>query len=227
MNQATVQTAVAVLEGMYRDERERRRGGLQNGIETVIAHAVIGLEHACHQTGQVLCTRADELGERNARMIAFPQEPAVGPQARAHEACVLDKEAVKTDYFVECEAVLPCPQDGATPAFQAVARRPFTFNLEAGAAIGEQHEARCTCNEMAASAAHGFARLAGEIESQHPTQGLSAPYDRTEPARAQEIVADAMALREAWPAGEIRLRIKKKDKASKFSPISRNMVNIG
>ena len=104
---------------------------------------------------------------------------------------------MKTDYFVECEAVLPCLQDGAAPAFQAVARRPFALNLEAGAAIGAQHEACCTCNEMAASAAHGLARLAGEIESQHPPQRLSAPDDRTEPARAQEIVADAMALREA------------------------------
>ena len=137
MDQAAVQTAVAVLERVHMDEAERGGGRLQNRIDSVIAHAVIGFQHARHQVGEVLRARADKLRQWIAGVVAIAEEHAVGAQARLHEARVLDEDAVKPDDFVEREPVLPRLQDGAAPSLQPVARRPFAFNLETRAAVGE------------------------------------------------------------------------------------------
>ena len=129
-------------------------------------------------------------------MVPFAEENAVGTQAAAYEARVLDEDALKADDFIERERVLAGLQDRAAPSLQPVARRPFALDLEAGPAVGQQHEAGGARNQMGAGAAHGFPRLGGEVERQKFRERLGAPDDRAEPAGAQEIVAHAMPLRD-------------------------------
>ena len=72
-----MQTPVAVPEGMHIDESERGRRSLQDGVEAIVAHAVVGVEHARHQVAEILCARANELRQGIADMVAFGAAPAL------------------------------------------------------------------------------------------------------------------------------------------------------
>jgi hypothetical protein len=60
MDQAAVETPVAVLERMDVDEAERRRRRLEHGIKLSLAHALVRGDQALHQGQQILRARADE-----------------------------------------------------------------------------------------------------------------------------------------------------------------------
>ena len=53
MNQAAMHTPVAVLERMDIDETEGGRGSLQDGVEAVIAHAVVCFQQTVHEILQI------------------------------------------------------------------------------------------------------------------------------------------------------------------------------
>src|SRR5690606_35843279 len=108
---------------------------------------------------------------------------------------ILDQHLVEPDDLVDIELVAPCLHDGAAPSLQPVARRTFAFNLEARAAVGQQHETRSSGDEMGAGATDGLARLLVERPTDEPLQRFGAAYDRTEAPRAQQVVADAVASR--------------------------------
>jgi hypothetical protein len=133
---------------------------MEHGVDTVVAHAVVCVEHAGHQVREVLWACADELRQRITQMVALADECPVGPEARAHEARVLDEDIVQPDDLVEGERVLPRLEYGAPLSFETVARRTFALNLEARAAVGQQQEADGPRGEMGANAAHGIARAA-------------------------------------------------------------------
>jgi hypothetical protein len=63
-------------------------------------------------------------------LIPSAQKDAVGTQAHKHESRVLDKDAVKSDDFLERERVLSRLLDSATPSLEAVARRTLALDLE-------------------------------------------------------------------------------------------------
>ena len=132
-----MQPPVAVLERVDMDKPEGRGRGLENRVDAVVAHAVVGFQHAGHQVGQILRARANELGQRIAKMVALAQEHATWTKARMHEAGVLDEDVVQPDDFTDGELVLSGLQDGTPPTLQSVARGALSFNLEAGVAVGE------------------------------------------------------------------------------------------
>ena len=110
--------------------------------------------------------------------------------------------------FVERQRVLAGLQHRAAPPLQPVARRALALDLEARAAVGQQHEARRARDQMGAGAADGFARLGGEIQADEFGQRRCAPDDRAKASGAQQIVADAVAAGEARLAREIRVRVE-------------------
>ena len=148
-------------------------------------------------------------------VVPFAEENAVGTQAGADESRVLDQDALKADDFIESEPVLAGLQDRAAPPLQPVARRALALDLEAGPAVGQQHEAGGARDQMGARAAHGFPRLGGEIEREKFRQSFGAPDDRAEPAGAQQIVAHAVALGEARLAREIRFGSRRSTAAAR------------
>ena len=71
---------------------------------------------------------------------------------------------VKADDFIEGQAVLAGLQDGAAPSLQPVARRALALNLEAGPAVGQQHETGGARDQMCARMPHGFPCFGREVE---------------------------------------------------------------
>jgi hypothetical protein len=57
MDQAAVETPVAVLERMDVDETERGRRRLEHGVDLSLAHALVRGDHPLHQGGRS-CGRA-------------------------------------------------------------------------------------------------------------------------------------------------------------------------
>jgi hypothetical protein len=90
MDQAAMQTAVAVLERMDIDEAEGGRGRLEHGVDFCGAHALVRRDHSFHQAPQILRARADEFRQWIAFVIALAEENTVRPEAGPREACVLD-----------------------------------------------------------------------------------------------------------------------------------------
>ena len=64
--------------------------------------------------------------------------------------------------FIERELVFPGLQHGAAPPLQPVARRPLAFDLEAGAAVGEQQEAGRARDDVRACVSDDLVRLCPE-----------------------------------------------------------------
>ena len=131
---------------------------------------------------------------RVAKVIAFAQKHPIQAQASADKAHILDEDLLEADDFIEGKRVPSGLHYRAAPSLQPVARRPFAFNLETSADVGQQHEARRARDQVATGAAHRVAGLRGEIEFQELLESLRAPDDRTEPARAQKIVAHTVTL---------------------------------
>ncbi len=159
MDQAAVQTAVAVLERVDVDETEGGRRRLQHGVEFSLAHALVRGDHPLHQGLQILRARADEFRQRIALVIALAEENAVRPQARPREARVLDQHAMQAQDLVKRQRVLAGLQHGAAPPLQPAARRLLAFDLEAGAAVREQKETGRARDDIRAGAADDLVRL--------------------------------------------------------------------
>src|SRR5262249_7159488 len=123
--------------------------------------------------------------------------------------------------LVQRKGVFAGLEDSAPPSLEPVARRPFAFDLEAGAAVSEQKETRGARNEMCASPPDRLARLCGEIKGDRILQSLGPAYDRTEARGPEEIIAYTMSARRTRFAGEVGLRIEKVDDGR-----ARRVVNI-
>ena len=91
VDQAAMQSAVAVLIGVDVDEAEGCGRRLQDRVQAALAHAPIRRQHAGDQIRQVLGPRADELRQWIMMAIALADENAVRAKARANEAGVLDQ----------------------------------------------------------------------------------------------------------------------------------------
>ena len=79
MDQATVQTAVPVLERMDVDEAEGRRR-LQDGVERAL-YALVRGDHPVRERSQILRACADEFGQRFTLVVPLADEDAVRAQA--------------------------------------------------------------------------------------------------------------------------------------------------
>jgi hypothetical protein len=203
--------AVAVLERMDIDKSEGRGRGDQHRVDAVVTHAVVRLQQTAHEVAEIIRPCANEFRERIAVLIPFAQKDAVGTQAHKHESRVLDKDAVKSDDFLERERVLSRLLDSATPSLEAVARRTLALDLETGLAVGQQHEAGGAGYQMSARAPHGFPRPGRDVERQELRESSGTPDDRTEPAGAQKIVAHAVPFRKARFPGKVCLGVEKID----------------
>ena len=122
-------------------------------------------------------------------MVPLAQENAVGPQAGPREARVLDQDAMQAHDFVERQRVLPGLQHRAAPPLQPVARRPFAFDLEAGAAVGQQKEAGRARDHVRAGASNDLVRLGSERARAEVRERLRPANDRAEGRRAEQVVA--------------------------------------
>src|SRR5208282_2024929 len=138
-------------------------------------------------------------------------EHPIRTQAGVYKARVLDEDAVEANDLIEREPVLAGLQDGASPSLQAASWRPLALDLEAGPAVGQQHEAGGAGHEMGARAAHGLSRLGGEVLPEEIRERLGTPDDRTEPSVAQEIIAHAVPARQARLGREVRFRVEQVD----------------
>jgi len=96
-------------------------------------------------------------------VVPLAQEDAIGTQARAHETRVLNKDALQANDFIQCQPVLARLQNRAAPPLQPVARGTLSLDLEAGPAVGQQHETGGARNQMGAGAPHGFPRFGGQV----------------------------------------------------------------
>ena len=197
-----MKTSVAVRERVYVDEPERGGGGLQHGIDAIVAHTVVGFEQARHQVVEALRAGADELRERIARVVAVAYEDAGRAQTGLYKTRVFDQDAVEVNDLIEGERVPSCLQHGAAPALQTVARWSLALDVKARAAVGQEHEAGRAGDEVPARLAHCATRAHGKGERRKSLQGPLAPDYRTKPAGAEQVVPHPMAPRKARPARE-------------------------
>ena len=107
MDQAAVHAAIPILEGMHVDESEGGGGGLQDGVDAIVAHAVVGIHQAAHEIGQIVGTRADEFRQRLAEAVPLTQENSVGTQARVYETRIFNEDALQTNNLIQGERMLP------------------------------------------------------------------------------------------------------------------------
>jgi hypothetical protein len=117
MDQAAVETSVAVLERVDLDETGSRRRRLEHGVELSLAYAFVRSDHTLHQWRQILGTCADEFRQRITVMISLAQENAVWPHAGTREARVLDQHGMQAHDFVKRQRVLSDLQHRAAHRF--------------------------------------------------------------------------------------------------------------
>jgi len=216
VDQAAVEATVSVLIGMDIDEAEGRRRRLQDGIEIAFAHSLVGGEHAGDEVCQVYRSCADELRQRIAGVVALAEEDAVRAQPRLDEARVFDQDAVQAVQLLERERILPCLQYGAAPAFEAIARRAIALDLERGAAVGQQQEARGAGDEMRAGASDCFGGLLGEAAPLEGFERFCTADNGAVVAPAEQVVADAVPLRKMRSTGEIRRWVERVRRSDRF-----------
>ena len=212
MDETAMHAPVAVLERVHIDKAEGGDSRMQYRVDTIIAHAIIRLEQAVHEVLQVGGPGTDEFRPWIAVVVSFAEEDAVKSQSRPNESRVLDQDALQAGDFLDRQPVLAGLQDRTAPPLQPAARRTLALDLEAGPAVGEQHETGSARNEMGARAPDDVARPGGEIELHELRERLGAPDHRTESDRAQEIVPHAVPFRQARPARDVRFGIEKIDR---------------
>ena len=110
--------------------------------------------------------------------------------------------------FIEGERVPSSLHDSAAPSLQPGAGRPFALDLEAGPAVGQQHEAGGAGHKMGAGAADGVPRPGGKVCFKEARESLGAPDDRAEAAVAEQVVAHAVPPGQARLPCEIRFGIQ-------------------
>ena len=123
MDEIAVDAAVAIHEGMGKDEPESKDGGCDDGIELSGLLAVEG-DHAADERWQVLEAGADVDRQGHARLaVVLADEAALAPQPKAHEAVVADDDALQAQ-SVEIERPATGFADGPPPALDAVMPDP-------------------------------------------------------------------------------------------------------
>ncbi|HEX4998704.1 MAG TPA: hypothetical protein VFY29_10775 [Terriglobia bacterium] len=120
---------------------------------------------------------------------------------------------MKTDYFVQGQRMLSCLQNRASPPFKTIARRPFTLDLEARPAIGEQQEAGGARDQMGAGAADRLPGICGKIKLNAFRELWCAANDGREAAGPQKIVPNTVAFRKPGLSREVVSRIEQIDGA--------------
>jgi hypothetical protein len=133
-------------------------------------------------------------GKRIAVMVVLAEEDAVRTQTGANEPSVLDKNPLHPEDFFQRERVLPGLEQGPPPSLQTVARRPLPFDFKTGAAVRQQEETRGAGDQVSASPADGLARFRGKVKIDEFSESFPTPDNGTEPAGAQQVVANAVLL---------------------------------
>ena len=172
--------------------------------------------HAGDEDCQVFRARADEFRQRIAVAVALAQEDAVGAQPRLDEARVFDQDAVQVVQLIERKRILPCLQDGAAPAFEAIARRALALDLERGLAVCQQQEARGPGDQMRAGAPDYFSGLLGEAAPHEGLELFCAADNGAVVAPAEQVIANAVPFRKTRRAGETRLRVERVHRCDHF-----------
>jgi hypothetical protein len=119
MNDAAMNTAVTILKGVNIDEPEGRGRSLQDRINPIQAHSVIGLNQFLHKGRQVLWPGSNKLGQRVTCVIPFSEKYPIGPEARMDESCILDQDCVQTQKFIQSQRMPAGLHHRPAPAFKA------------------------------------------------------------------------------------------------------------
>ena len=154
----------------------------------------LAAQQAADEVREIRGPRADELRQRVMIMVALADEHAVGAQPGANEARVLDQNAMQAVELIERERILAGLHDGASPAFQATARRALAFDLEARAAVRQQQKAGRAGNQLTARPADGFGGLLGKPARKEGLEGFGTPDERTVAARSEQVIPDPVPL---------------------------------
>jgi len=124
---------------------------------------------------------------------------------------VLNQDALEPKNFLHGERVLAGLQNRAAPSLHPVSRRPLAFNLETGAAVGQQQEARRACHQMSAGSANRLPSFLRKVKRHELLERFGPPDDGAKAAGPEEVVANAMPLREPTPAREIFFGVEQID----------------
>src|ERR1035437_1893905 len=96
---------------------------------------------------------------------------------------------MQAHYLVKRQRVLSGLQDRAAPPLQPATRRPFAFDLEAGAAVRQQKETRRACDHIRASASNDLVRLGSERACAELYERLRPANDWAEGRCAEQVIA--------------------------------------
>lgn len=208
VDEAAVQAAVAILQGVDIHETERRGGGLQDGVKPGLAHPIVGFKQTLHKFGKVRRPRADEFRQGIAMMIALAKKHAVRTKACLHEPCVFDQDAVKAYDFIEGQPGPASLHDGFAPTLQPGARRPFTFDLKACPAVGQEQKTRGAGDELPGSAANSLTGFFSKRQIDKTGERRRPANEGTEAPRAKQIVPDAVAPGQARLGRKVGFRVE-------------------
>jgi hypothetical protein len=141
-------------------------------------------------------------------VVPLAQKHALAAVSDLGEPVVADQDAVQAVDLGLVERTLAGFENGAPPALEPIGWRAFRLDLKARAAVGEEENACGPGNDMSARSPYRLSRLVRKVEGEKCFQFLCAPDDRTERARAKQIVAHTMAQGQGCGAGEIGFGIE-------------------
>src|SRR6516164_1289585 len=128
MHQISMDTSVAILEGMDVDKPKRKHGCRDDRVNVTLRR-LIKRDQPVHERGKVLVPNANVIGYRPLRIaILLADKASFGSEAELYEALVADDDTLQAQKFLFVDRRASCFANGAPPSLDTILGRPLALD---------------------------------------------------------------------------------------------------